>query len=332
MAKKRKITKERERDNSENDLKKEMYEYYKNLNQERENKLKENTKNQKILLVSLFIVIILDILISYGTMKLLNFPTSFVIVMFFIFFLRLFATLQFLITKEEKTFIEYTKLTLEILTIFLVIGQLAILNTQTTISQKQTEILEASSLPNYPKIEVKLNRIGESFGEWELKNQGQIANPNDTTLYLFPKEIGISYRNRGQSNSQFVRFSLWDEYFDYTKHNYGYQDSVTNIDSLKSGQTIFKVNHPNCKEVRNEYDIQQERKKCQDSAIKIGLNKWFLKVDCPLCKERQECYYLFTCIINSDYNEEMCDAENPDWKNDLMPTSCPNIKLKKDHP
>jgi len=230
------------------------------------------------------------------------------------------------INKEELNYskkLANATIWLVIVTAVLVLATIISLFLSSSALRKSEQLIEMTA-PFYPDLYINQSRTGESFHDFSIKNLFQVGNTSQAIVQGV--ELGFIYRNIGQGETGPVRFSFWDENFNYTKYIYGYQKYLQTINPLSAGEIVFEIIHPNCTETNNESRIPELKKQCREAVVDTGPVKWFLKVDCPFCKTREKCFQFYTCIINDTYTEENCTIELKDWKSFKELNNCDNLK------
>lgn len=313
------------KDSTKKNLEKEMLKHFKSMNAERENPTNDEKKRRyKRVIINLVISGVLSLIIFLIIRKIYPYAQDLSYLITTLIFIGIFTNLEFIVHKNEERHRFWIGVVIQLTIVFVMLGQLQVSSIQANILNRQTEIIEASSSPTTPEIEVKQGRLGEYFYEWDLKTQYRVVNQSG--LILRGKSLGFIYLNKGQANSGAVRFVLWDKDFNYTKNSYGYQISVQNIGALELGRVEFEVSHPNCRSTNDDSKIEEVRLTCENAEIKMGLNDWFLMVECPTCQTRQRCYSFYTCIINSTYSKENCDKQIPNWDKEIvLLNKCPEV-------
>jgi len=255
-------------------LQKVMLDYYQSLSKEAKFKKRQEERRKKELkrqgkkaIWGIIFTIIISLIIAIVSALTYELNLAFSVIIFGLVFIIIFTTVDLVITKNEERNRFNTKLIFEIITIFILLGQFSIglnqnniLNSQTQIASKQTEILDRTSQSNLPQIMIYTTQTTVNYNmsdillgekqrlELETMNIGKSRAPyfyitpsiNNTLTgkfgYLTPFENGTNY---------FAVFNLENLGSNHTIFNFEYSDYNKNL-SAGYNNITFEIHCPAC--------------------------------------------------------------------------------------
>lgn len=212
-----------------------------------------------------------------------------------------------------------------LLTTFTIIMAIAIC-LQVVLMYQQKEILEKTSQPNAPELEIQLIPE-ESNSYFKISDiQGLIVEnldfnfKNESKFWAKQEEIDFVVLNKGRIPAGYVHF--YSSFEDLNLDG--------NYDSLflnESSRDFLSLNFKdrNCGGDSGEKRYLKSKNKCYNSNLTSGNKKVFLKIDCDFCvtEENPSCYEFNICLYDKFEDKELCKEELPLERFKLKKIECP---------